>query len=87
MGAGVARCHSKQRRSRSLIHGRRARKNHWLIYSAATPEVADCMITRAPITCAPRFLTQKSNCSDQAIDNNAIFRDVPGTMVTSRVVV
>jgi hypothetical protein len=46
---GRRRCERKQRRSRSLVRGQRALKNHWLIDDVAAPEVADRHNqTRAP---------------------------------------
>src|SRR5919106_1761467 len=39
-------CEGKQRRNRSLVRGQRALKDHWLIYDAAAPEVADCNTQR-----------------------------------------
>jgi hypothetical protein len=38
---GIARCESKQSRSRSFILWKRALKDYWLIDDAAAPEVAD----------------------------------------------
>ena len=45
-GLGRTRCESKQDPGRSLVLWQSALEDHWLVYDAAAPEVADCQDQR-----------------------------------------